>query len=211
MLRLFAAGMMPQARRLRSTLGALAYAGWWWTVLIGCALVAYPGVLLLPRLDWRWALLRGVARAALWLMHIRLDVIGAWPAVRRPLIVTNHTSYFDSLVLLTVLPGEPVFVAKQELNAQIVAGPFLRALGALFVNRADPEGGVEDTQGTGSRQGRPGTGLLPGRHLHAGARPAAVPARRLHRRGAARAVRGAAGTARYAVRAAWRAMVAAAA
>jgi 1-acyl-sn-glycerol-3-phosphate acyltransferase len=146
LLRLFAAGMMPQARRLRSTLGALAYAGWWWAVLIGCALVAYPVVLLLPRLHWRWALLRGVARAALWLMHIRLDVIGAWPAARRPLIVTNHTSYFDSLVLLTVLPGEPVFVAKQELNAQIVAGPFLRALGALFVNRADPEGGVEDTR-----------------------------------------------------------------
>ena len=44
------------------------------------------------------------------------------------------------------MPGQPAFVAKRELDAQLVAGPFLRALGTLFVERDDPEGGVEDTR-----------------------------------------------------------------
>jgi len=42
-----------------------------------------------------------------------------------------------------VLPGELTFVAKQELAPQRVAGPFLRALGALFVERMDPAASAE--------------------------------------------------------------------
>lgn len=144
-LRLFAASILPQARRMGRALRSLIYAGWWWCVLIGCAGIAYPGVMLLPRKRWRWALLRRLARLALRLMRIRLDVTGTWPTIPAPMVVTSHASYFDSLVLAAVLPGQPVFVAKQELNGQIVAGPFLRALGTLFVDRIDPEGGVEDT------------------------------------------------------------------
>jgi 1-acyl-sn-glycerol-3-phosphate acyltransferase len=58
--------------------------------------------------------------------------------------VANHASYFDALVFAAVIPGEPAFIAKKELEPQFFAGPFLRRLGALFVDRADPEGGVED-------------------------------------------------------------------
>ena len=53
-----------------------------------------------------------------------------------------HASYLDPLVLSAVLPGEPVFVAKQELLPQVFAGPLLRRLGVLFVQRGDPESGV---------------------------------------------------------------------
>jgi 1-acyl-sn-glycerol-3-phosphate acyltransferase len=48
--------------------------------------------------------------------------------------------------MAAIVPGEPAFVAKRELDAQYVAGPFLRALGALFVERTDPEGGIADTR-----------------------------------------------------------------
>lgn len=144
--RLLAAGLMPQARRYGVPVVALAYGFWWWLVLIGCAVVAWPGVQLLPRLAWRWALLRQLARLALRVMGIRLAVAGIWPAVSKPIFVVNHASYFDGVVLAAVLPGEPVFVAKKELESQAIAGPFLRALGAQFVDRFDPEGGVEDTR-----------------------------------------------------------------
>ena len=143
--RLLAAGLLPQARRYSAPVAALAYAGWWWFVLIGCAVIAWPGVVLLPRLTWRWALLRRLARLAPRLMGIRLEVIGTWPAVPKPMFVTNHASYFDAVILAAVLPGEPVFVAKKELQSQAIAGPFLRALGTRFVDRFAPEGGVEDT------------------------------------------------------------------
>ena len=143
---LVAAGLLPQARRAGATAIAAAYASWWWFVLIGCAAIAWPGVLLLPRLAWRWSLLHRLARLTLRLMGIRLEMTGAWPAMPKPMFVINHASYFDTVVLAAALPDEPAFVAKKELQSQAIAGPFVRALGTLFVNRSDPEGGVEDTR-----------------------------------------------------------------
>jgi 1-acyl-sn-glycerol-3-phosphate acyltransferase len=84
------------------------------------------------------------ARAAFWLMGIRLDVTGTWPEAAGVVIVANHASYLDGLVLAATIPGEPAFIAKKELEPQFFAGPFLRQLGALFVDRTDPEGGVEN-------------------------------------------------------------------
>jgi 1-acyl-sn-glycerol-3-phosphate acyltransferase len=86
------------------------------------------------------------ARLLLWAMSVRVTVSGAWPRVGEALLAINHSSYFDSLVLAAIVPGEPAFVAKRELDAQFVAGPFLRALGTLFVERTDPEGGIADTR-----------------------------------------------------------------
>jgi 1-acyl-sn-glycerol-3-phosphate acyltransferase len=60
-------------------------------------------------------------------------------------IVANHASYLDGLVLTAVIPGELSFVAKEEFAGNLVAGPFLRRIGTLFVRRTDPRGGVEDT------------------------------------------------------------------
>ena len=60
------------------------------------------------------------------------------------------------LVLAAVLPGEPVFVAKKELAAQVFAGPFLRRLGVLFVERYDVGASLADTEAltAAARQGR---------------------------------------------------------
>jgi len=62
------------------------------------------------------------------------------------MIVANHASYLDALVIIAAIPGVLSFVAKEELARQRFAGPFLRRLGTLFVRRIDPKGGVEDTQ-----------------------------------------------------------------
>jgi 1-acyl-sn-glycerol-3-phosphate acyltransferase len=109
-------------------------------------LVLWPAMLLLPGLRRRWALLRSVARASLALLGIRLNVTGTWPQTggEGSVLAANHASYTDVLVLAAIIPGAPAFIAKKELESQLVAGPFLRRLGVLFVDRADPEGGVED-------------------------------------------------------------------
>jgi len=60
------------------------------------------------------------------------------------IIVANHSSYLDSVVICAVIPGELSFVAKQELAGQKVAGPFLKRLGTLFVRRMDVSGSLED-------------------------------------------------------------------
>ena len=131
-------------RRATRTLSEYLYAGWWWSVVILMGAVLWPALLLIPRSSSRWALTHQMARAAFWLMGIRLDVTGTWPKTTGVVIVSNHASYLDGLVLAAVIPGEPAFIAKKELEPQFFAGPFLRQLGALFVDRADPEGGVED-------------------------------------------------------------------
>jgi 1-acyl-sn-glycerol-3-phosphate acyltransferase len=84
-----------------------------------------------------------LARVALFALRIPASVRLAAPWQARAVLATNHSSYLDGLVLSAVLPGELIFVAKQELASQRVAGPFLRALGTLFVERNDPTASLE--------------------------------------------------------------------
>ncbi len=138
------AGVGPQLRRTAHMLGDVLHASWWWIVVGLFGAVLWPMVILLPRSSWRWAWTHRGARAAFRLLGIRLELSGMWPEGEGAIIVANHSSYLDGLVLAAVTPGEPAFIAKKELERQFFAGRFLKALGALFVDRADPEGGVED-------------------------------------------------------------------
>jgi 1-acyl-sn-glycerol-3-phosphate acyltransferase len=81
-----------------------------------------------------------------------VDRIAGNPAI----LAFNHSSYADALVLAAILPGEPAFVAKKELAAQIFAGTFLRRLGTLFVERFDIAASLADTKkiAAEARQGR---------------------------------------------------------
>lgn len=146
LLRLGVAGLGPQLRRAMHISGEYLYAFWWWSVLVLVGAFLWPTLLVVPTSKRRWALLHWASRAILRLMGIKLEVIGAWPEGKGIIVVANHASYLDALVLAAVIPGEPAFIAKKELEPQLFAGPFLRRLGTLFVDRADPEEGVEDVK-----------------------------------------------------------------
>jgi 1-acyl-sn-glycerol-3-phosphate acyltransferase len=129
--------------RLRRLLAEACYAAWWWFAL-GCGLaLGAPAVLLLPSLPWRWAAVRGLARAVLAATGIRPAAEGAIPRAGA-LLMVNHASYADALVLAAILPGEPVYVAKREFAEQRLVGALLRRLDALFVDRLDLAGGQRD-------------------------------------------------------------------
>ena len=72
------------------------------------------------------------------------------------MLVFNHASYADLIVLAAILPGEPLYVAKRELADQLFAGPFVRRLGVLFVERYDVSGRLADTEAVvaGAQGGR---------------------------------------------------------
>ena len=144
---LAAGGVAHRARSLARRVLALAYAAWWWFVLILLGLIAWPLVALVPRREWRYALVHATSRLFLRLTGIALDVTGSrsLPA-ERAMIVTNHASYLDGLVLLAAIDGPLRFVAKQEFQSRMVAGLFLRRLGTIFVRRIDARGGIEDTE-----------------------------------------------------------------
>jgi 1-acyl-sn-glycerol-3-phosphate acyltransferase len=109
-------------------------------------LILWPLIILLPGRQLRHRVVQFVARAFLRLTGITLDV-EAQSAIpeRGVIIVANHASYLDGLILCAAVQGELTFVAKQDLGRQLVAGPFLKRLGTIFVRRIDPVGGREDT------------------------------------------------------------------
>lgn len=146
-LRLSLAGVGPQLRRLMTVVGGALYAAWWWTVVAASGVLAWLIIMILPRLDWRWRAVRLIAGAALAAAAVPVTVTGLDRVPRgRAMLVFNHSSYADALVLGAVLPGEPAYVAKRELAGQLIAGPFLRRLGALFVERYDSSASLSDTE-----------------------------------------------------------------
>jgi 1-acyl-sn-glycerol-3-phosphate acyltransferase len=156
-LSLSLAGIRPQLARLIVVGREILYAGWWW-IVVGLAMpVAWIIVMILPRIEWRWRAVRGIARAALAAIGVPVAVTGLDRLARgNAVLLFNHSSYADALLLAAVLPGEPAYAAKREFAAQIFAGPFLRRLGALFVERYDISRGLADTDraAAAARQGR---------------------------------------------------------
>jgi 1-acyl-sn-glycerol-3-phosphate acyltransferase len=155
--RLWLSGIGPRIARLGRLAGNLVYGAWWWIVVVLTCAVGCILLLILPRLSWRWAAVRGLARFLLAATGTSVSAKGVEGVPRgNAMLVFNHASYTDPLVLAAVLPGEPAFVGKREFAGQLVAGTVLRRLGALFVERYDLAAGLADTKAATdlARQGR---------------------------------------------------------
>ncbi len=62
------------------------------------------------------------------------------------MLAFNHASYMDAVVVAAALPGEPTYVAKKELADQLFAGPLLRRLGVMFLERFDVANSLADLE-----------------------------------------------------------------
>ena len=76
------------------------------------ALAVVPVLLLMPSLPRRRALVRGVARTVLKLTGMRVTVRGLEHIVTPCIVVANHESYLDGVVLQAVLPTSFSFIIK---------------------------------------------------------------------------------------------------
>jgi 1-acyl-sn-glycerol-3-phosphate acyltransferase len=145
--RLWFSGIGPRIARVGRLLADLLYAAWWWCVLVLSCVVGWLLVLILPRLSWRWAVVRTLSRFFLFATGVPVSVKGIEHVPQgNAMLVFNHASYTDPLILSAVLPGEPAFVGKREFARQLVAGTLMRRLGALFVERYDLAAGLADTE-----------------------------------------------------------------
>lgn len=143
--RLALSGIRSQLERSLLLVRDALYAAWWWLVLSVALFLGSLAILVVPRLAWRWSVLRWSSRAALAAMGVHVTVDGLERIRGRNMILAfNHSSYMDALVLLAVLPGEPAFVAKRELARQAIVGSLLRRLGIPFVERYDVAGSLAD-------------------------------------------------------------------
>jgi 1-acyl-sn-glycerol-3-phosphate acyltransferase len=153
--------VLPQLESWRRTVAGLLFAAYWWSALALCAGIGWPLVVALPRLEWRWAILRGIARWFLWITGARLTVDHREGSIEGPCIyVSNHASQIDSLVMAVITPGQPIFAAKRELAARFSTRWFVRRIGAVFVERLDVAKGVEDAQVNLLEAARSGRSLI---------------------------------------------------
>ncbi len=106
--------------------------------LLALAGVVAAGGAVLPLLPVRRraAGLRAVAGAALRAMGIRLERRGRLPR-RRALVVANHVSWLDILVLLAA--GDLTLVAKVEVRDWPVIGRVAASTGTVFIDRLRPK------------------------------------------------------------------------
>ena len=68
--------------------------------------------------------------------------------------VSNHTSFFDVLVLMAALGSDYHFVAKSEVHSMLFIGTFLRKLGHFAFDRSDPQARVRQAQEIEAALGR---------------------------------------------------------
>ena len=109
--------------------------------------VALVGVLLLPSLKARRATARIAARSFFFLagMPLRLRGLENLPA-GQCVVVANHASYLDGVVMAAALPPRFGFVIKREMNEVPVAGLLLRRIGSEFVERFNRHKGGTDAR-----------------------------------------------------------------
>jgi 1-acyl-sn-glycerol-3-phosphate acyltransferase len=92
--------------------------------------------LVVPRLAWRRGLTRALARVSLALFGLRVSASGmANLPAGSCVVVANHTSYIDGVLLQAVLPPRFSFVVKREAASLPFAGFLMHRIGVEFVDR----------------------------------------------------------------------------
>ena len=130
-----------------ASVGGLIYGLYAGTVFTVLALLTLVALLLLPSLGARRALVRRTARAFLALAGLRLRVLDAQHLPPGPcVVVANHASYLDGVLLAAVLPAHFSFVIKREMAAVPLAGLLLKRIGAQFVERGNRQRGGLDAR-----------------------------------------------------------------
>ena len=105
------------------------FGGWFVAVFTACALVCLVAVLIVPGLDRRQRVVSTMARLVFLLTGTGpvmdgLDHLPDGPCI----VVANHQSYLDGIVMTAVLPPRFSFVIKGEMQSVPLAGlPIERA------------------------------------------------------------------------------------
>ncbi|HEY1492465.1 MAG TPA: lysophospholipid acyltransferase family protein [Steroidobacteraceae bacterium] len=125
----------------------LGYALWAAAAFLVVGLGALVLLVVLPRETQR-------RRAARRMARIFLAVAGMPLTVKSPeripagqcVVVCNHASYLDGIVLTAALPPRFAFVIKREMSGVPLAGALLHRLGSQFVERFDRHKSAADAR-----------------------------------------------------------------
>ncbi len=115
----------------------VAYGAYAWVSLLLCSSVLALVLAVLPGLERRRRAARRAARLFFRSIGSPVSVSGAPPPHEACVVVANHSSYLDGLILTAALPPRFTFLIKNEMTRVPLAGFILKRLGSKFVDRAD--------------------------------------------------------------------------
>ena len=126
---------------------AWLYGGWAWSAFIVCALTALACAILLPGTARRRRWVTRCARLPFRLAGIPTSLRGLEHLPEGPcVVVANHASYLDGVILQAFLPPRFSYVIKGEMQQVPVVGALLRRIGARFVDRHSAGGSARDAR-----------------------------------------------------------------
>ncbi len=125
----------------------IGYGLYAWLLLVLTVLVTTALLLIVPGLRRRRHIARTAARLLFRLTGIPITLQGeSLTDIDSSVVVSNHCSYLDGIILTAILPPEFSFMVKREMNAFPVANWMLRRLGTEFVERFDSRRGARDAR-----------------------------------------------------------------
>ncbi len=136
------------ARRIGGGFTRGVYGVYVHTLFLLAAVIVYPLVAVVPGLARRWAIVRRAGRLLLGLAGIRISVRGAGslPTDGSFVVVANHASFIDPLVLALALPEPPVFVGAGGLAKRPLVHRFVKRLGTRLLQPGDRAQRVEESR-----------------------------------------------------------------
>jgi len=118
-----------------------------WTAFTILALLTLLLVVLTPGIERRRRVVHGGARLVLPLVGVQLEVRGLEHVPDGPcVVVANHASYLDGVVMKAALPPRFAYVVKREMASVPLAGLMLELIGTQFVERFDRHRGASDAR-----------------------------------------------------------------
>lgn len=141
------AGVATRSARLAHHISEWLWSAWAWAVFAMLAPLVSLAFVLVPGLTTRRRIAKAGARIGFALCGLSPQHEGACNLdSHEPIVVVaNHSSYVDALLLTAVLPAKFTYVAKRELLLNPVISILLRRLGCAFVERFDTVRGIEET------------------------------------------------------------------
>jgi 1-acyl-sn-glycerol-3-phosphate acyltransferase len=123
----------------------LGYGCYAWVALLVIVIPMCAVLAVTPGVAARRAVARGAAKAFFVAIGSPVRVEGSTIEPHYPcVVVANHASYLDGIILTAALPAGFTYLIKLEMNHVPIAGYILRRLGSAFVDR----GSLGDRQRT---------------------------------------------------------------
>jgi len=125
----------------------LLYGIYVWLIFAPATLIVCLCLVILPTLESRRKITKFGAYAAFTLCGFRIRTIDMGLLPNDPcVVVANHASYFDGMIMTAILPPRFQYVVKREMESVPFAGYLLKRIGTKFVERFNHQNTARDTR-----------------------------------------------------------------